>query len=143
MPLPSIIYEDAALVAFDKPGGLAVVAERRSKSTANLLGLVQEKFGPGVANVHRLDTETSGVVLCAKTKPALDFLSGQFQSKTADQRFLTLVTVLPPERAVKDVADLRAVDVLRIHSRSISRCATTSASRASCAWARAVGAGIP
>jgi RluA family pseudouridine synthase len=108
MPLPPIIFEDDALLAFDKPSGLPVAAERGPKSAANLLGLVQAQFGAGVANVHRLDTEASGVLLCAKTKPALDFLSGQFQSKTADKRHLALVALQPPEQALRDVAPLRA-----------------------------------
>src|ERR1019366_1073399 len=109
MPLPPILYEDDTLLAFDKPSGLAVAGERGSKGAANLVALVQAKFGAGVANVHRLDADTSGVLLCAKTKIALDFLSGQFQSKTADKRFLALIALLPPERALKDVAPLRAV----------------------------------
>jgi len=108
MPLPPIIHEDDTLLAFDKPAGLPVAGDRWSKGAENLVALAQARFGPGVANVHRLDTEASGVLLCAKTKPALDFLSGQFQSKTADKRYLALVAVLPPERALKDVAALRA-----------------------------------
>ena len=108
MPLPPILYEDDTLLAFDKPSGLPVAGERGSKGAETLVALVQAKFGAGVANVHRLDADTSGVLLCAKTKLALDFLSGQFQSKTADKRFLALVALLPPERALKDVAPLRA-----------------------------------
>lgn len=108
MPLPPIIFEDDTLVAFDKPAGLPVAPERGRKGAETLVALVQAKYGAGVANVHRLDADTSGVLVCAKTKPALDFLSGQFQSKTADQTYLALVALLPPERAVKDVAALRS-----------------------------------
>jgi 23S rRNA-/tRNA-specific pseudouridylate synthase len=71
------------------------------------MGLVHEKFGHHVANVHRLDADTSGIVLCAKTKPALDFLSGQFQSKTVAKRYTALVAVLDPERAMKVLAPVR------------------------------------
>jgi RluA family pseudouridine synthase len=71
------------------------------------MDLARAKFGPAVANVHRLDPEVSGVLLCAKTKPALDFLSGQFQSKTAGKQYLALVAVLPPERALRDTVALR------------------------------------
>ena len=107
VPLPPIIHEDDAMLAFDKPGGLPVVADRGSKAQESLLDLVRAQFGPGVANVHRLDPDASGVLLCAKTKPALDFLSGQFQSKTADKKYLALVAVLPPERAMKTDAAIR------------------------------------
>jgi 23S rRNA-/tRNA-specific pseudouridylate synthase len=74
------------------------------------MGLVHARFGPGVANVHRLDADTSGVLLCAKTKPALDFLSGQFQSKTAGKKYHALAVVLPVERAMKVVAPVRSAD---------------------------------
>ena len=106
MPLPPILHEDDALIAFDKPAGLPVAPERGRKG-ATLIAEVQAKFGAGVANVHRLDTDASGVLLCAKTKPALDFLSGQFQSKTADKRHLALVVLQPADRAVRDLVPLR------------------------------------
>ncbi len=108
MPLPPILHEDDTLIAFDKPDGLPVAKERGSKATENLIALVQAKYGAGVANVHRLDADTSGVLLFAKTKVALDFLSGQFQSKTAQMKYLALVVILPAEGALKDVAALRA-----------------------------------
>jgi 23S rRNA pseudouridine1911/1915/1917 synthase len=96
--LPDILFEDDFLVAFDKPSGLAVVPERRG-AAASLIGLVRARYGESVANVHRLDPETSGVVLCAKTKASLDFLSGQFQSKTVRKTHSALVGLLTPERA--------------------------------------------
>jgi 23S rRNA-/tRNA-specific pseudouridylate synthase len=101
VPLPPIIYEDDALIAFDKPSGLLVAPDRWDKSRENLMGLVHDKLGHGVANVHRLDAGTSGIVLCAKTKPALDFVSGQFQAKTVRKKYLALTVLLPPERAMK------------------------------------------
>ncbi len=94
--LPSIIFDDETMVAFDKPCGLPVVPERWQKESGCLMREVREKMGGALANVHRLDVDTSGVLLCAKTKPALDFLSGQFQSKTVDSRYLALVALLPP-----------------------------------------------
>ena len=77
MALPTVIFEDEVLLAFDKPSGQLVAPDRRDRTGEDLMALVHAKFGPGIANVHRLDAETSGVLLCAKTKPALDFLSLQ------------------------------------------------------------------
>jgi 23S rRNA pseudouridine1911/1915/1917 synthase len=110
MPFPAVIYEDEVLIAFDKPSGLLVAPDRWDKKRENLMGLVHEKMGHGVANVHRLDADTSGLLLCAKTKPALDFLSGQFQSKTVQKTYHALVVVLPPEEVMKVVAPIRAAD---------------------------------
>ena len=109
MPLPPIIHEDAEVLAFDKPSGLLVAPDRWDKTRVNLMGLVHAdpRLGRGVANVHRLDADTSGVLLCAKTKPALDFLSGQFQSKTVGKTYHALVAVLPPGREMKVTAPVR------------------------------------
>lgn len=96
MPLPPIIHEDDALVAFDKPSGLLVAPDRWNKAREHLVGLVHAKFGPHVANGHRLDADASGLVLFAKTKPALDALSGQFQAKTVTKIYHALVVGTPP-----------------------------------------------
>ena len=106
MTFPDILLEDDALVAFDKPSGMPVVEDARRKGPA-LMRIVRGRYGDSLANVHRLDSETSGVVLCAKTKQALDFLSGQFQSKTADRVYLALVAVEPPREDGPDPARVR------------------------------------
>ncbi len=107
MSLPPIIYEDEAMIAFDKPSGLLVAPDRWDKKRENLMGNVHAALGKGVANVHRLDADTSGVLLCAKTKPALDYLSGQFQSKTVSKVYHALVVVPPPEEAMKVIVPVR------------------------------------
>src|SRR2546423_6596444 len=101
MGLPPVVYEDETMIAFDKPSGLLIAPDRWIKTRENLMGLVHEKMGHGVANIHRLDADTSGIVLCAKTKPALDYLSGQFQSKTVEKKYLAIAVLLSPERAMK------------------------------------------
>ena len=94
--LPPVIFEDDCLIAFDKPSGLLIAPDRWDRSPVNLLGLVLEKLGPGWANVHRIDAAASGLVLFAKTKPALDFVSGQFQSKTVENSYEAIVVGAPP-----------------------------------------------
>lgn len=95
MTLPPVLYEDDALIAFDKPSGFLIVPDRWDKKKNHLMGLVHEKMGETVANVHRIDPETSGLVLCAKGKVALDFLSGQFQSKTVKKLYQAIVVGIP------------------------------------------------
>jgi 23S rRNA pseudouridine1911/1915/1917 synthase len=109
MPLPPIVFEDDVLVAFDKPSGLLVAPDRWDKTRVNLMGLIHShpRFGHTVANVHRLDADTSGLLLCAKTKPALDFLTGQFQSKTVDKKYHAYVVLLAPQHAMKVIAPIR------------------------------------
>ena len=77
MALPQILFQDDTMLAFDKPHGMPVSPERGNASrAAALMPRVQAELGDAIANVHRLDTDASGVLLCAKTKPALDYLSG-------------------------------------------------------------------
>jgi RluA family pseudouridine synthase len=108
MGLPPIIHEDEALLAFDKPSGLLVAPDRWDKTSRNLMALVHARLGPGIANIHRLDADTSGVLLCAKTKAALDLLSGQFQAKTAEKVYHALVVGTPPAEAFTSELALRA-----------------------------------
>lgn len=93
--LPPVVFEDDALLVFDKPSGLLVAPDRWDKARVNLMGLVHARLGRHVANVHRLDADTSGLLLCAKNKPALDHLSGQFQSKTVAKVYHALVVGAP------------------------------------------------
>lgn len=109
MALPPIIHEDDTIIAFDKPSGLLVAPDRWDKKRENLMGLLHAdpRFGRTVANVHRIDADTSGLLLCAKTKPALDFLSGQFQAKTVRKKYHAVVAVLPLGEAMKVKAPIR------------------------------------
>ena len=99
MRLPPVIFEDDALLAFDKPSGLLVAPDRWDKARENLMALVHAQLGPAVANVHRLDADTSGVLLCTKTKAALDSLCGQFQAKSAEKVYRALVVGAAAEKA--------------------------------------------
>jgi 23S rRNA-/tRNA-specific pseudouridylate synthase len=107
MPLPPILQEDETFIAFDKPSGMLIAPDRWDKKRENMMGLVHDKFGHGVANVHRLDADTSGLLLCAKNKIALDFLSGQFQSKTVGKKYHALVVVLAAEHTMKVAVPIR------------------------------------
>src|SRR5947209_11696611 len=97
MPQPTVLYEDDSLIAFDKPSGMPLAPDRQHKSAEDLMTVVRRSMGDHIANVYRLDPDTSGVVLCTKTKTALDFVSGQFQSKTAGKKFFAIVVGAPTE----------------------------------------------
>lgn len=101
-PVPArefpILFEDGLFLAIDKPAGVAVhggsgvsfgVIEqlRRSRPQAPLLELV-----------HRLDRETSGVLLVAKKKSALKSLQNQFRERETGKTYLALVKGAWPQR---------------------------------------------
>ena len=58
-----------------------------------LMPMLQDQYGKQLINAHRIDQEVSGVVVCAKTKTALDSLSGEFQSKMARRTYHGIVVV--------------------------------------------------
>jgi 23S rRNA-/tRNA-specific pseudouridylate synthase len=110
MTLPPVLYQDELVVAFDKPSGLAIAPDRWVKGRQTMMAEVQGVMGRQVASVHHLDSEASGVVLCAKTKSSLDFLTGQFQGKTVEKKYHALAVVLPPGQPGDAVALERGPD---------------------------------
>lgn len=94
--LPPRLYEDEHLVAFDKPAGLLIAPDRWDRDRENLMTLVHERYARDCFNVHRLDRETSGIVVCARTKPALDAMSRAFEDRAVVKTYIALVRSAPP-----------------------------------------------
>lgn len=98
LPL-SILYEDNAVIAVDKPSGMPVhplLADETGTLANALLAHHPDLADVGddplfPAFVHRLDTETSGVVLAAKNNPSYENLRAQFKTKTIGKTYLALV----------------------------------------------------
>ena len=93
-----IVYEDDTLVVVNKPAGLVVhpAAGSPSGTLANALAshfqLLPDKGSgvrPGI--VHRLDRDTSGLLVVAKTETALENLSDQFRDRTVFKSYVALV----------------------------------------------------
>jgi 23S rRNA pseudouridine955/2504/2580 synthase len=107
----AVLFEDEHLLAIDKPAGVAVhggsgvafgVIEqlRRARPQARFLELV-----------HRLDKETSGVLLLAKKRSALTALQDQFRDRGTDKRYAALVSgAWPDKQKVIDVALHKTLD---------------------------------
>lgn len=93
-----VLYEDADVVAVNKPAGIVVHAGA-GNHTGTLVNRLVHRFQalskvggemrPGI--VHRLDKDTSGVLLVAKTDAAHRALAEQFSSRTTEKVYLTLV----------------------------------------------------
>jgi 23S rRNA pseudouridine1911/1915/1917 synthase len=107
MPL-KIIYEDSDLMVIDKPAGLAVhpAPGHPAHTLANaVMGHLPElaedgeSLRPGI--VHRLDKDTSGLILVAKNRVAQANLSDQFKSRTVSKYYQVLVKGrLTPETGI-------------------------------------------
>ena len=98
-----VLYEDANILAIDKPSGMIVHPDGKIKEDSVTDWFVEnypraknvgEKEGgvirPGV--VHRLDRETSGVLLLAKNKKAHELLKKQFQDRTIKKTYVAIVS---------------------------------------------------
>jgi RluA family pseudouridine synthase len=93
-----IIYEDADLLVLDKPAGLLMHGDRRRQGEPTLLAWALEylrtsgfasDFQP--ASVHRLDKETSGVTVLAKSRKAVQFLNRQLKLKKIQKEYRALL----------------------------------------------------
>ncbi len=98
-----LIYEDNAVLVFNKPSGLAVQA---GSGIVNDLDTLLNAFCKTPRKkpklVHRIDRETSGIVIAAKNRTNAAFLSQQFHDKTASKAYFALVKgeVVPPNGAI-------------------------------------------
>jgi tRNA pseudouridine32 synthase / 23S rRNA pseudouridine746 synthase len=85
-----ILYADTCLVAVNKPSGLLSVPGRGADKQDCLLSRLARQF-PDVLAVHRLDMDTSGVLVLARNKMAHGELSRQFRQREVEKRYLAVV----------------------------------------------------
>ena len=97
-PIPlSILYEDSDLIVIDKPSGLVIHPGAGTIETTLVEGLLVDRelpvsddpARPGV--VHRLDKETSGVIVIARTLETLESLKRQFSDRTTKKHYIAVV----------------------------------------------------
>ncbi len=98
----SILYEDDAIVVVNKPAGMIVHPAKGhwegtlASALAHHFGTLSGRSGPtrpGI--VHRLDRDTSGVIVVAKNDAAHDALATQFKSRQVEKEYLAIVVGVP------------------------------------------------
>ncbi len=103
-PIPlNVVYEDDDLAVIDKPAGL-VVHPGTGNQSGTLVNAILARY-PQIAEmnyaprrrgiVHRLDKDTSGLILVAKRAPALHRLMAQFQQRTVEKVYIALLERTP------------------------------------------------
>lgn len=103
-----VLFEDAHLFALEKPSGLLTSPDRYDPDRPNLMKLLhagiaeskpwaRERGLTYLSNAHRLDFETSGIILLAKTKPVLVQLADLFGSEKPVKKYVALVQGCPIE----------------------------------------------
>ena len=103
-----VLFEDEHLLALNKPACLLTSPDRYDPARPNLMRLLHAGIAAAkpwarqrgltyLSNAHRLDFETSGVILLAKSKPVLVKLADQFGANEPRKTYLALVAGTPPE----------------------------------------------
>ncbi len=93
-----VLYEDTEILALNKPSGLSSQGGRGQVHTLDELLWAFAKQGKARPRlIHRLDRDTSGVILTAKTKPAAGFLGKALMARKFSKTYLAIVTPGPPE----------------------------------------------
>ena len=132
-----VLYEDDACLVINKPAGIAVHPAPGEKGDptilhglAHIFGKKKLPFSEAATLVHRLDKETTGCLLVAKTPEAHAQLQKQFQDRTVKKTYLALVAGIPsPPSAIIDapvgrkLTDRTKMSVLKT---SVSREAKTT-----------------
>ena len=93
MKLPEILLENNEFIVLNKPAGLLSVPDR-TQSAPSLKDLLIEKYS-GIFTVHRLDRETSGVIVFAKTAEVHQYLSVIFQERQVEKQYYGIVWGVP------------------------------------------------
>lgn len=89
-PYLSLLHQDADFLVFDKPSGLLSVPGRHPALSDSLLTRVQ-KDHPQALIVHRLDKDTSGIVLMSCNRKAHAFVAAQFEARATQKSYVAEV----------------------------------------------------
>ncbi|WDI31016.1 RluA family pseudouridine synthase [Hyphococcus flavus] len=93
-----ILYEDESLIALNKPFGLAVQGGEKTRRHIDGMLASVTKDGERPRLVHRLDKDTGGLMLVAKTRPAAQRLSDMFKGRDIEKTYWALVNGMPRPR---------------------------------------------
>ncbi|MGO9065236.1 MAG: RluA family pseudouridine synthase [Myxococcaceae bacterium] len=110
------VYRDEALLVLDKPAGLPIHPTARYHH-GTVVALLLRQHGPGflAAPAHRLDRETSGLLVCGRTPEASRQLMRAFQDGTVEKEYLAIVEGWPGEDAfLVDAPLLEGTPTIRI-----------------------------
>lgn len=90
---PKVIFEDSDIIVFDKPAGLTVNKSETTKGDT-LQDYLEKKYKISVERsgiVHRIDKETSGILIVAKNNESFENLQKQFKERNVKKTYIALV----------------------------------------------------
>jgi 23S rRNA pseudouridine955/2504/2580 synthase len=89
-----VIFEDPALLVINKPAGLAVHEGKTVSKRESLLGILERRYRESAVRprlVHRLDKDTTGLLIVAKSQKIADDLMRRFESGDVDKEYLCMI----------------------------------------------------
>lgn len=92
-----ILYEDAAIIVANKPSGLLSVPGKNAGREDCLTSRLMARYWDALL-VHRLDCDTSGVIIYARTKQAQGFLGQEFEKRRAQKTYIARIWGVPDGR---------------------------------------------
>jgi RluA family pseudouridine synthase len=106
-PIP-ILFEDRSVIAIDKPRGWMLVPYSWQKTQRNLQAAITSSIAAGdfwararglkfLRHIHRLDADTSGILLFAKSPGAVETFSDVFESRKMEKTYLAVVVGAPKQ----------------------------------------------
>ncbi len=104
-----ILFENRSVLAIDKPAGWMLVPFTWQRTNRNLHAAIVSSIATGkhwakarglkfLCHVHRLDTDTTGILLLARSRGAVETIGRLFESRQVAKRYLTIVTGVPAQR---------------------------------------------
>src|SRR5436305_8671278 len=91
-----IVYENDDFVAVNKSAGILSIPDRHDETQTSLYKILLHRYGK-IFIVHRLDRETSGVILFAKNETSHKYLSLLFEQRDIVKNYLGIITGSLPE----------------------------------------------
>jgi len=82
---PEVVYEDDSLIVVDKPAGMLSVPGR--VSAPSLLGWLRERYGASVESCHRLDMDTSGLMVFARNTEVKSLMEAKFAAREVHKTY--------------------------------------------------------
>ena len=92
-----IVYEDTAIIVANKPAGLLSVPGKNEGRTDCLIARLQAARWDALL-VHRLDCDTSGLIIFARTKQAQAFLGAEFEKRRTEKTYIARIWGVPDAR---------------------------------------------
>lgn len=96
-----VLYEDVDVIVLNKPAGILTHSKGALNIEPTVASFIKAKItdskltGNRAGIIHRLDRQTSGVIICAKNEPSLKWLQKQFSTRKVVKEYLAVVEAIP------------------------------------------------